>query len=68
MNLLREKIENGKMCRRCINQKTHINLKRKDCVYMMYPYKCLSCGAISNIVCGVRWQSRYKILFAHMDS
>lgn len=37
-------------CRNCINQTYGIQLKRKECVYLIYPTQCRCCGKMRNIV------------------
>ena len=54
----------GDICRRCINRKYHTNLKRSDCLYgIPFPRVCTSCGAVQNIVTGLRMSGKIKLLF-----
>lgn len=51
----------NRYCRNCINAKYGMKLKRQDCYYMYYLYKCQCCGEMRNIVNGIRVLSRWKI-------
>ena len=53
----------GSICRRCINRKYNLNLKRTDCLYgLAYPGVCTSCGAVQNIVTSLRLRGKIKLL------
>lgn len=52
----------GRCCRECLNEKYHLRLKREDCIYLYYPYKCRKCGRMKNIVQDIRWISRWKLV------
>lgn len=52
-------------CRRCINQKYNIHLKRSDVVVLQMMYPCARCGEMKHLVRAVKWNARWKLLFAH---
>lgn len=52
-------------CRRCINQKYNIHLKRSDVVVLQMMYPCARCGEMKHPVHAVKWNARWKLLFAH---
>jgi len=53
----------GDICRRCINRKYDLSLKPSDCLYGNgYPGVCRSCGAVQNIVTGLRLRGKIKLL------
>ncbi len=55
---------NSPICRRCINRKYHVSLKKEDCVYG-YLYKCPVCHENRNIVVGFRASGKLKMLLKH---
>ncbi|MBQ8145176.1 MAG: hypothetical protein IJ039_00175 [Clostridia bacterium] len=48
-------------CRSCINKKTGVHFKHKNCEYWDYPEACESCGEVKNIVTGIRFFSRIML-------
>lgn len=52
-------------CRRCINQKYNIHLKRSDVVVLQMMYPCARCGEMKHLVHAVKWNARWKLLLAH---
>lgn len=42
-------------CRRCINQKYRIHLKRSDVVVLQMMYPCARCGEMKHPVHAVKW-------------
>ena len=52
-------------CRRCINQKYNIHLKRSDVVVLQMMYPCARCGEMKHPVQAVKWNALWKLLFAH---
>lgn len=53
----------GHTCRRCINEKYHLKLERKNCMYARRPGMCTRCRQARNIVIGVRPLSRWRVWF-----
>ena len=45
-------------CRRCINQKYNIHLKRSDVVVLQMMYPCARCGEMKHPVHAVKWTAR----------
>lgn len=52
-------------CRRCINQKYRIHLKRSEVIVLQMMYPCARCGEMKHPVHAVKWNARWKLLFAH---
>ena len=48
-------------CRRCINQKYNIHLKRSDVVVLQMMYPCARCGEMKHPVHAVKWNARWKL-------
>ncbi|MGN0465791.1 MAG: hypothetical protein ACI4F9_05490 [Lachnospiraceae bacterium] len=51
----------GELCRKCINEKYHINLQPEDCYYCIYKYECSQCKKVKNIVFDIGFLSRWKL-------
>ncbi len=52
----------GYICRRCINREFGARLKPNDCIYEMYPSRCVCCGETRNIVIGFKICGSLKLL------
>ncbi len=54
------------VCRKCVNEafNRHGHLYSSDCVYHYYPRICPMCGQTKNIVIGLRFSGRLKMLIA----
>ena len=50
------------ICRSCINTEYGSHLTTKDCMYGIYPDKCVCCGEMRNIVIGFRLSGSLKML------
>ena len=50
-------------CRRCVNQKHHLDLRSTDCYYWPYPAQCRECGEVCNIVIGITFLAKVKLRF-----
>ena len=57
-------IQNGYMCRNCINKLYGAGLERKDCIYdEPYPRQCTSCKEMKYSVTGLKLSGRLKLMF-----
>lgn len=50
------------LCRHCICNICNVNLKQKDCIYYIYPAKCIECNN-TNIVIGLTFTGKIKLFF-----
>ncbi len=53
----------GYSCRACINAQCHVQLTRRDCLYLRIPRECSLCHATKNIVAELTLQGRLHTLF-----
>ena len=53
--------EDTTLCRKCLNKRFDLNLKREDCRYNFYTGQCSECQKVKNIVTGVAILKRWKL-------
>lgn len=61
MNKIRTKY-GGNLCRRCVNEAYHVQLRSHDCWYEYYPHVCPRCGEIHNIVNDLKLSAKLRLL------
>ena len=57
------KIVTYNLCRSCLNRKYRIALEREDCVYEIYPHRCMRCGKVRSIVVDLRLKAKIRLMF-----
>lgn len=56
----------GKMCRACLNNKYHLHLEPRDCLYTRYSYPCPVCGEVKRTVRDISRIAGLKLLFGQV--
>ena len=52
------------ICRRCINNEYNVELQSSDCNYgYPFPIRCSCCGETRNIVTGLKFSGKLKMIF-----